>query len=82
MSDRKAELERKREKLRQIRLEKERKMREKEALDARGAAQRTAAGEAGSAKAHDDINKQLQEMGLTPVDQVRCSSVILICIQL
>jgi len=35
MSDRKAELERKREKLRQIRLEKERKMREKEQADAK-----------------------------------------------
>ena len=70
MSDRKAELERKKEKLRQIRQEKERKKREREAQDAKNAALRTSSGEAGSLKAHEDINKQLQGLGLTPVDQV------------
>ncbi len=70
MNDRKAELERKKERLRQIREEKERRRREREQADARASTLRTASGEAGSARAHDDINRQLAEIGLTPVDQV------------
>ena len=68
---RKAELERKKEKLRQMREEKERQRREREANDARLGAQRTATGEAGSAAAHDDVNRQLQELGINTVDKVK-----------
>ena len=70
MSDRKAELERKKEKLRQIREEKERRKREREAEDAQASALRTASGEAGSAQAHHDINAQLKALGVTPVGDV------------
>ena len=69
-ANRKAELERKKEKLRLMREEKERARREREAADARNAAQRTATGEAGSSAAHDDINKQLGELGINSVDRV------------
>lgn len=70
MADRKAELERKRERLRQVREEKERRKREREEADAMASAMRTATGEAGSASAHEQINKQLADMGITPVDHV------------
>ena len=70
MSDRKAELERKKEKLRQIREEKERRKREREADDAKASALKTASGEAGSAQAHHDINAQLKALGVTPVGDV------------
>ena len=70
MSDRKAELERKKEKLRLIREEKERRKREREAEDAQASALRTASGEAGSAQAHQDINAQLKALGVTPVGDV------------
>ncbi len=39
---------------------------------------RTATGEAGSARAHEDINKQLADFGLTPVDQVGRRMVFLV----
>ena len=70
MSDRKAELERKKARLAQIRAEKERRRAERVAADAQEAAQRTATGEAASRGAHQDINAQLREMGITPVDVV------------
>ena len=52
MSDRKAELERKKERLRQIRAEKERRKAEREAADAKIATERTSSGAAASAGAH------------------------------
>ena len=70
MADRKAELERKKEKLRQIREEKERRKREREAEEAKASALKTASGEAGSAQAHHDINAQLKALGVTPVSDV------------
>ena len=66
MSDRKAELERKKEKLRLIREEKERRKREREAEDAQASALNTASGKAGSAQAHHDIKAQLKALGVTP----------------
>lgn len=70
MSDRKAELERKKAKLAQIRDEKARRIREKEAQDTQASALRTVSGEAGSAQAHHDINAQLKALGVTPVSDV------------
>jgi dynein intermediate chain len=70
MSDRKAELERKKEKLRLIREEKEKRKREREAADQQAGISKTESGEAGSEKAHHDINQQLKEMGINPVDDV------------
>eukprot|EP00095_Tigriopus_kingsejongensis_P000855 maker-scaffold1106_size62344-snap-gene-0.14 protein:Tk00855 transcript:maker-scaffold1106_size62344-snap-gene-0.14-mRNA-1 annotation:"cytoplasmic dynein 1 intermediate chain isoform x9" len=70
MSDRKAELERKKEKLRQIREEKERRKREREQTETRNAALKTASGQAASSTAHRDINQQLAEVGIAGVDAV------------
>eukprot|EP00094_Tigriopus_californicus_P005879 TCALIF_05665-PA protein Name:"Protein of unknown function" AED:0.43 eAED:0.45 QI:0/-1/0/1/-1/1/1/0/198 len=70
MSDRKAELERKKEKLRQIREEKERRKREREQAETRNAALKTVTGQAASSTAHRDINQQLAEVGIAGVDAV------------
>lgn len=70
MSDRKAELERKKEKLRLIREEKEKRKREREVADQKSSALKTASGEAGSLSAHQDINAHLREIGINPVDEV------------
>lgn len=70
MSDRKAELERKRERLRQIKAEKERRQAERQAADAERASARATSGEAASLGAHQDINQQLRDIGITPVDVV------------
>ena len=70
MSDRKAELEAKKERLRLLREEKERRKREKEAKEARDAAQNAVSGQAASSAAHKDINDQLKGLGVATVEEV------------
>lgn len=84
MSDRKAELERKKERLRQMREEKEKRKREKEKLDAEAAAlslnaQSSASSTRGTSPAssrggvkigESDIDKVLADIGIAPVKSV------------
>ncbi|XP_049766028.1 cytoplasmic dynein 1 intermediate chain-like isoform X15 [Schistocerca serialis cubense] len=74
MSDRKAELERKKEKLRLIREEKERRRREKEQKDVEEAALRTAVGGLGIEKdQRKELDQMLSSLGVAPVSDVLSS---------
>jgi len=68
MSDRKAELERKKAKLAQIRAEKEARRKEREVADAQSAAKAAVSGIKRDER--QEIDKNLESLGITPVAQV------------
>ncbi|KAK9737827.1 Cytoplasmic dynein 1 intermediate chain 2 [Popillia japonica] len=70
MSDRKAELERKKAKLQALREEKDRRRREKELKDVEEATTRTLAGLSGDRK---DLDEMLSSLGVAPVSEVLSS---------
>ena len=68
MSDRKAELERKKAKLAQIRAEKEARRKEREAMEVTSAAKTAVAGLKRDER--QEIDRNLEQLGITPVAQV------------
>ena len=68
MSDRKAELERKKAKLAQIRAEKEARRKEREATEATSAAKAAVSGLKRDER--QEIDRNLESLGITPVAQV------------
>lgn len=71
--DRKAELEKKKQKLAALRADKEKRRREKEAKDAEDATGRVVSGQDNDK--HRDLDQMLQDLGVPPISEVVMSSI-------